>query len=95
MDGEGGHLFIGDLASKRVEIGLQLAPHCQARFGRGRSDQLQDHCLARQWFATPVDRNGGKEPMFDLIPLARPRRKMANGDYESSLVSQALQFTLP
>src|SRR5258708_20306722 len=66
LDGEGGHLFIGDLASGRVEIGIQSALHCQARFGRGRSDQLQDHCIACQWFAAPVLADPGEETVLDL-----------------------------
>ena len=36
------HLFIGHLASGRVDIGVKLALHRQAGFGRGCRDQFQD-----------------------------------------------------
>src|SRR5262245_32506828 len=33
--------------------------------------------------------------MFDLVPLARPRRVVANGDLEAGFISELLQVQLP
>jgi hypothetical protein len=59
-DGEGGHLFVGDLASGRIEIGVELALHRESSFGGGSSNQFQDHRVAGERLATPVLTDPGK-----------------------------------
>ena len=48
--------------------------------------------MADQRFAAPVLADGGKEPVFDLVPLARPWRKMADCDVQTRLIRQFLQL---
>src|SRR5258708_17017701 len=95
QNGECCHLFIGDLASGAVGIGVELALHCQACLSRSGSDQLQDHRVACERFAAPVLADPGKEAMLNLVPFARSRRQVANRDREVGLIRQLLQFPFP
>src|SRR5438034_3751842 len=43
----------------------------------------------------PILRNMTKHPMFDLIPLAGPRRKVPDVERQTDLVGELLEFDLP
>ncbi len=43
----------------------------------------------------PIDRNKGKQSMFDLVPFAGRRRIMHNGQCQLLFISQFLEFLLP
>src|SRR5216117_1774423 len=43
----------------------------------------------------PILRNITKHPMFDLIPLAGPRRKVPDVERQTDLVGELLEFDLP
>jgi len=85
-DRESGHLFVGDLASGRVEIGVELALYPQSGGGRGRRDEFEDHRVAGKRLATPVLTDPGTEAMLNFVPLARSRRQMADRDRQASLI---------
>ena len=83
QDGKRSHLFIGHFTTRKVVIGVELALHCQACLGRGRSDQLQDHCVAHERLAAPVLTDPGKEAMLNLVPFTRSRWQVADGDRQA------------
>src|SRR5579884_1760802 len=58
-------------------------------------NEFNDRFKRDQGLGTPVDRNVGEEPMFDLVPFAGSRRKMTDGDAQSGLVDQPLHLPLP
>jgi hypothetical protein len=78
QNGKGGHVFVGHLASRRVVVRVELALDSQARCGRGRRDQLQDHRVADEWLAAPILANLGKEAMLNLVPFTGSRRQVAH-----------------
>ena len=43
----------------------------------------------------PILRNMTKHPMFDLLPLAGPRRKVPDVERQTDLVGELLEFDLP
>jgi hypothetical protein len=49
-----GHILIGDLATGRIGIGIELALHRESCFSRRRGDQFEDHCIADERLAPPV-----------------------------------------
>src|SRR5512135_3182125 len=51
--------------------------------------------MADQRPTPPVHRDVREEPVLDLVPLARARREVADGDLQTRLVGEALQFHLP
>src|SRR5258708_37057602 len=71
QDGKRRHLFIGHFTTGKVAIGVELALHRQACLGRGRSDQLEDHCVAHERLAAPVLTDPGKEAVLNLCPFTR------------------------
>jgi len=84
------HLGIGDLAPFFVAAGVEFALHFEPGPCRRCCDEI-DHSLIRsQRFAPPVERDEREQTMFDLVPLARARRKVAYGDWDCELVSEAL-----
>src|SRR5438270_13555044 len=91
-EGEGCHLVVGDFTSCRIEIGVKLALHRESSFGRGSSNQLQDHRIAGKRLATPVLTDPGKEAMLNFVPLARSRRQMTDHERQASLIGQLLEF---
>src|SRR5260370_8833177 len=93
--GEGGHLFLRHLASGRVRIVVELTLHRESGLRRGRRDQLQDHCVARQRLAAPVLADPGKETMLDLVPFARARRQVADREGGTRFTGQLLSFPFP
>ena len=89
------HLLLGDLhlrwIAPGVQAGLDLQPR---RRGRGR-DQFDDHPMAHQRTAAPIPRDVREQPVLDLVPLARARREVADGDLQARLVGEPLKFHLP
>ena len=53
---------------------------------RGAANQVYNHCPAFEWATTPIMRDVTEHPMFDLVPLARPRREMADRDCQAQFV---------
>jgi hypothetical protein len=74
LDGERGHLGIGDLDALGIAVRIQLAAHRQASLRRRGADQLDNDLMADQRLAAPVLRDGGKQAVLDAVPLAGPRR---------------------
>ena len=45
--------------------------------------------------AAPIHRDVREQPMLDLVPLARTRRKVTDRDHQARPIGQTLQFPLP
>lgn len=88
-------LLIGDLAPGWIFSAVQPAGHFQSFRCGGLGDQGDDRFIIAQRLSTPIRREKGKEPVFDLVPLARAWRKMANGQTPTCLIRKLLQFQLP
>jgi hypothetical protein len=56
------------------------------------ADQVDDGLVRAKRPASPIDRNEREKPVFDLVPLARPRREVADVDGEVELVGEALKL---
>ncbi len=72
------HLLVGNLDARWVRVGIQLAFHRQTRLRSSASDQIDYDLVADQRFAPPILADEGKQAVLDLVPLARPRREMAD-----------------
>ena len=67
----------------------------QPLLGAGMGNQFQDDLQRDEWFGPPVDGNEGKQPMSDLVPLARRRWIMRDRDAEMFFIGQFLELFLP
>src|SRR5690242_4239143 len=95
LKGQGGHLFVRDLTTSRIGVGVELALHGQSRLGRGCSNQFEDHSITDQRLRPPVLADPSKQTMFNFVPFAGSRWKMADADGEANLIGQLLQFPFP
>ena len=57
--------------------------------------QLQNDLKGGKRFGPPVDRDEGKESVFDLVPFTGRRRIMRHRDGRVFLIREILQFLLP
>ena len=80
LEGEARELLVGDLLALGVAPRVDLASHPKPGARSGRGDRIDDHRKTRQGPPPPVLADERKQPVLDLVPLARPRWKMANGD---------------
>ena len=60
-----------------------------------RTDQIHHDLVRFQGNAAPVARDVAKQPMLDLVPLARARRKMANLQNQPRSIGKSLKLRLP
>src|SRR5512143_969976 len=63
--------------------------------GAGTADEADDDLATFQGLAAPVGSNVTEHVMFNLIPLARAWRQMADTDTKSAVIGEALQLPLP
>ena len=84
------HLFVRNLDSFGIQIRIQFALHSQAVLGRRGGDQVDDDLVIHQRLATPVLTDRREEAVFNLVPLAGARRKVADPDVQLRFVGQLL-----
>ena len=88
-------LVVADLDAGFVGMRVQRGADGEAGL-RGRAgDQVHDDFVAGQRTTAPVLGDEAKQTMFDLVPLAGPRRKMAHPQPQARGVGQRLQRLLP
>src|SRR5438552_6844812 len=88
-------LFIADFYSGFVVAFIQSRPYQQPGL-RGRvGDEIDDHPVTGQRTTAPVLGDKAEQTVFDLVPLARARRKVADLQAQLQLVRQILQSDFP
>jgi hypothetical protein len=63
--------------------------------GGGGGNEVDYDLMTDQGFAAPVLADEGEQAMFDLVPFAGARGKMADFDVQSGFISQFLQLQFP
>src|SRR5207244_1734755 len=92
---ERGHLGVRDVSAFRIGTAIEFASYAESGLRAGATNEIDDDRKTHQRLATPVGADVGKEPMLDLVPLARSGRQMTDGDRQARAVGQALQFPFP
>jgi hypothetical protein len=90
-----GHLGIGDLDARRIATLVNLGMDFESFPRRGSGDQTDDYLQAGKWLSAPVLTDKGEQAVFDFVPFACSRRKVAHGNGQSGLIGQPLQFQFP
>src|SRR5215831_12412052 len=80
------HLFVGDFDAGWITVWIETTLHGQARFGGRGGNQVDYDLMADQGLAPPILTDEREQPMFDLVPLAGARRKMADRNFQSGFV---------
>ncbi len=87
--------LIAHLDASRIGVGVLDGGDDPSFLRGGMRDELNHHLKRDQGLGAPVDGDGGKESVFDLVSLARTWGKMADGEAEPGLVGQTLHLALP
>jgi YD repeat-containing protein len=80
------HLFVGDLDTRWVGVWIEATFYSQTGLGGCGGDEVDDDLMADQRLAPPVLTDEREQPVFDLVPLAGARRKMADRNLQSGFV---------
>ena len=92
---DGIHLRLGHLHAcgilTGIELGLDLKPGRRSRV----ADAVDDGLIGRQRGPAPVRRDVAKEPVLDLVPLARAGWEVTHLDGQAGLIGQMLKLMLP
>ena len=72
--------LVGHLGSGRIAVGIEFGMDLQPFGSGGGGDEIDDDLEADQRLATPVLADETEQPMLDLVPLARARWKVTDGD---------------
>jgi hypothetical protein len=70
---QGCHPLLADRDAGRVVAVIQGRLDAQPAARPGRRDGLDDHLMAGQGPAPPVESDGREQPVFNLVPLGRAR----------------------
>src|SRR5260221_2800573 len=83
--------FLFGLIVPGIELGAYAESCARCRVG----DKVDDDLMTHKRSSTPVLRNVRKEPVLNLVPLARSRWKVTDGEGQSGIVRPLLQIRLP
>src|SRR5207237_4701817 len=89
------HGLTTDLHTGGIGVLIQLGLDGEPRVGRGLTTYIDDHLVTQQRPPPPMLGNMTKHPMFDLLPLPGPRRKVPDVDRDPDLIGALLEFDLP
>src|SRR5208283_3525504 len=89
------HLFVGNLLSRLVFMGVQFRLHFQTGLGSGGTDEVDDRFIAYQRFTSPSDTDLRKQPMLHFIPLAGSGREVTDCHRQAVAISKLLDTVLP
>src|SRR3954451_23821508 len=94
-DAEAGHLLIGYDNSLWIGASVEFAADGKPGLCCGGADEIDDHTIADQRLRLPVHRDEREQAVLHLVPFARTRRQVVNGDVDAQLVGKTLEFKLP
>jgi len=95
LEADGGYLGIGDGHAIGIALAIDLGSDAETRSTVRRGNQADNGRETHERGPAPVHRDVGEEAMFDLVPLARPRWEVTDGDGESGPIREPLQFPFP
>jgi len=95
LDRYGSHIFVGDLDPSFVIGLIERCLDTQSLVSCRATNQVHDDFSTQKRCGAPVFSDVTKHPVFDFVPLAGARRKVADMDHHIQLVGQFLQSDLP
>ena len=88
-------LSLADRAALLIGVAIQVRLDREPGRRAGGGNQLDDHGVADQGLAPPGLADEREEFVLDLVPLARARRKVGDGDRDVEGVGKRLVETGP
>ena len=84
------HLLFGHLYTLVIRTPVEFAFYQQSTPCACPGNQIHDRRVSEQRAATPVLAYERKEPVFDFVPLARARRKVAHRNRQPAFIRELL-----
>lgn len=95
LKAHGRHLRVGDSDAGGIVPAVEFSTDVQAGAAVGRTDETDDRRQIDERRAPPVHRDVREQAVLDLVPFARARREVTDGDGEPGAVGELLQLPLP
>ena len=89
------HLLVSYAYPEGIAPEVGRRSNLQASLRGCRANQADHDPKACQRSRSPVFGNVAEDAVLDLVPLAGPRREVADGDRKSSLACKPLKLALP
>jgi hypothetical protein len=89
------HVLRTDLHTGWIGILIHLGLDGEARIGRGLTNYIDHHLATDQRPPPPILGNMTKHPVFDLMPLTGPRRKVSDVERDPDLIGALWEFDFP
>lgn len=89
------HVLTTDLHTGWLGVLSQLGLDGETCVGRGMTNDMDDHLVTHQRPPPPMLGHMTKHPLFDLLPLTGPRRKVPDVDRDTALIGELLACSLP
>src|SRR5437763_2743682 len=86
------YLLVRYLDALRIAAGVHFRMDLETSRGDGSGNQIDNHFDADQRLAAPVLGDARKQSVFDFVPLAGSRWKVADGNLQSGLIGEFLQL---
>jgi hypothetical protein len=88
-------LVVGDATPGAIPAAIEPTRDRESLRGCGVGNEPHDRFIVAQWLAAPVGGDKREQAVLDLVPLARPGRKVTHAHRESGRVGERLQVDLP
>src|SRR5215471_9915527 len=95
FDLQGLHLRLTDFDPCGILTGVQRRLDTQALRRRRGANEADNHLATLQRLPTPIRGDMAEHAVLDFVPLAGPRRQVADPDAQATRIGEPLQFPLP
>ena len=82
--------LIGYFHARGVPTRVEFRLNSQPLFCGRIRNQVDNHFMTGERSASPVNTDVTEHAMFNLVPFARPRWKMADGNAQANVIREAL-----
>jgi hypothetical protein len=89
------HVLATDLDPRGIGVLIQFGLEDKPRVGRGMTNYIDHYFMTDQRPPPPMRRNMTNHPMFALMPLAGPRRKVPDVERQTDRVGELLACDRP
>ena|SRR5271157_4689325 len=94
-DVHGLHFSLGNLAAFVIGFGIELGLHDESCLCTSRTDQIDDDLVRFKGLPSPIAGDVTEHTVFDLVPLAGTRWKVADFNRLADFIGELLELQLP
>src|SRR6266702_4715330 len=88
-------VFVCDCNARFILVGIKNRSYFETSSCARAANEINDGLIVDQRLSLPVQTDEGKQPVFDLVPLAGSGWIVADRDRHAGLVAQRLEMQFP